>query len=421
MEAYKAGLRCQDVNSGLRTFDPSSPSLTPLKKTRLVGMAADLAALVRDMPVVSDMPALEGVAAGELDIPPTSFDSVLNVLERAELVELTRTSGGEVAGLTSEVPYYRDLYHVLGENWRDRRPSQIEEEIIAVVDRLAAGPLPEELLIDEVGIEKSDADRILELGKTSHLIKVVSGDDGAILYSPFTAFEQPDVLYSLTEQHGSERLLIEFEKLQQRQGLAVTHESFPLLYEAIARGLLLAPSVELPEGGYQPFAVLPYTLDRSLLIGEKPVLDKALAVVACVRCGEDFGGYSKLPSAPAAINKLLREGELAPHSSSRRQYRLMQNKGIIRYGPDPMPWGKWTVPQLIETEDNRKALEIALDLLTLGETMSGRDSAQARRVLASDARYLNPLKTVAANRPRLQQGEEQYSEIVAAVMGYGAT
>lgn len=73
MEFYEAGLRCQDVNSGLRTFDPTSPSLTPLKKTRLVGMAADLAALVRDTPLISDMTALEGVAAAELDIPSTSF------------------------------------------------------------------------------------------------------------------------------------------------------------------------------------------------------------------------------------------------------------------------------------------------------------------------------------------------------------
>ena len=122
MDPYKMGLRCQDVNSGLRTFDAASPSLTPLKKTRLVGMGADLAALVRDTPLISDMAALESVCAAELDIPSTSFDSVLGVLEAADLVILTRNSAGDVTGLTSQVPYYRDLYTILGQAWRTRRP-----------------------------------------------------------------------------------------------------------------------------------------------------------------------------------------------------------------------------------------------------------------------------------------------------------
>lgn len=419
METYDAGLRCQDVNSGLRTFDPTSPSLTPLKKTRLIGMAADLAALVRGTPLVSDMPALESVAAAELDVPSTSFDLVVDVLEGAGLIEVTRDRAGDVTGLTSEVPYYRDLYTSLGQAWQDRHPSQLEEEIVGVVDRLALGPLPAELLVDKVGVETSDLDRILQLGAETHLIKAVSGIEGTILYSPFTAFENPQLLSELAEKHGSDQLLAEFDVLRKRQGLAVDPEKHPLLYDAVARGLLLAPSVELPGGSVQPFATLPYTLDRDLLIGEKPVLDKALAVVACVRCGEEFGGYSDLPSAVLAINKLLREGVLAPHSSSERQYRLMRNKGIVVYGPDPMPWGKWVVPKLIDTPDNRRALEIARDLIALGEPMAGRDAGRARDMLASDARYLNPMKTVSANRPRLVHKEAEYAKIVAAVMGYG--
>ena len=419
MRAYDAGLRCQDVNSGLRTFDASSPSLTPLKKTRIVGMAADLAALVRDIPLISDMSALESVAAGELDIPPTSFDSVLQVLENTELVDITRNSAGEPTGLTSQVPYYRDLYQTLGTSWRERRPSQLEEEVVAVVDRLAAGPVPEEALTNEVGVERSDLGRVLRLGNQAQLIKSVSGIHGTILYSPFTAFENPTILSDLAERHGNDQMLADFEALKQRQGLAITHDSFPLLYDAVARGLVIAPSVRLPSGDQQPFAVLPYTLDRELLVGEKPVLDKALAIIACIRCGEEFGGYSNLPSVTAAINKLLREGELAPHSSSERQYRLMRNKGIIAYGPDSMPGGSWVVPTLIDTEDNRRALVIARDLMTLGESMSGRDASKARASLSSDARYLNPIKTIAATRPRLQQSEPEYPELIYAVMGYG--
>ena len=420
MNPYDIGLRCQDVNSGLKLFDGSSPTLTPLKKTRLIGMAADLAALVRDIPIISDITALESVAAAELDIPATSFDNVLGVLERAKFVDLTRSSHGDVTGLTSEVPYYKNLYEILGKDWKSRHPSQLEEEMVAVIDRLASGPLPADMLVHRVGIEPSDVDRILQLGADTHLIKSVSSIDGKILYSPFTAFENPSLLNDLAAKHGSDQLLSEFEALRRKQGLAVNPQNFPLLYDAVARGLVPAPSVQLPGGTAQPFAALPYTLDRDLLKGEKPLLDKALAIVACVRCGQEFGGYSYLPSGVAAIDKLLRDGSLNPHSSSERQYRLMRNKGIVAYGPDPQPWGRWVVPTLIENDENRRALKIARDLITVGEPMAGRETDGARDLLSIDAQYLSPMKTINVNRPKLPQSEAEYSKIIGIVMGWGA-
>ena len=139
MEPYYLGLRSQDVNSGLRTYDATSSRLAPLKNTRLVGMAADLAALVRDRGIINNTTDLEMVAAEELDIPPTSFDAVLQLLEETGLVELTRV-GSSVRGLTSNVPMYDDLYARLGATWRDRQPTQLEEQMVAVVHRLAMGP-----------------------------------------------------------------------------------------------------------------------------------------------------------------------------------------------------------------------------------------------------------------------------------------
>jgi hypothetical protein len=232
VDQYTEGLRCQDVNAGLRNFDATSPVLIPVKKTRHVGMAADLASLVRDRPLISNMASLESVAAAELDIPSTSFDSVLELLEHAGLVELTRRADGEVSGLTSQVPYYRGLYEVLGRTWRERHPSQLEEEMLAVVDRLAMGPIPAEMLVEKVGIEGSDIDRLMDLGTQSELITSVSGVDGTILYSPYTAFENPALLSRLAEEHGSEQMLSEFQSLRDHQGLAVTADDYPMLFDA---------------------------------------------------------------------------------------------------------------------------------------------------------------------------------------------
>lgn len=182
LDNYTQGLRCQDVNSGLRTFDAASAVLTPVKKTRLIGMAADLAALIRDRELISDISALEAVAAAELDIPSTSFDTVVTVLEEAELVELTRVKG-QVTGLTSSVPYYRDLYDTLGQAWRERRPSQLEEEMIAVIDTLAHSPVAAESLVTVTGID--DVDAVIRLGRDAELIKSVANVDGTILLPGF--------------------------------------------------------------------------------------------------------------------------------------------------------------------------------------------------------------------------------------------
>jgi hypothetical protein len=81
------------------------------------------------------------------------------------------------------------------------------------------------------------------LGTDAHLIKAVPGTDGTILYSPYTALENPSrLLAELADKHGSERLLAQFAAVRERQGLPVRLDKYPLLHAAIGRGLLVAPS-----------------------------------------------------------------------------------------------------------------------------------------------------------------------------------
>lgn len=422
MEQYIEGLRCQDVHAGLRSIDPNSAGVIPLKTTRLVGMAADVAALIRDRQLISDVSALETVAVTELDVAPHAFDQVLDLLEEADFVELTRNSTGEVTGLTENVPMYRDLYEDLGGQWRSRKPRQFEEQMLAVVDRLASGPVPVEVLSQVVNLSSADAGKLVAVGKGSGLLRTVSTIDGDIAYSPFTAFEHPDVLNELLTAHGPDRMLAEFDALKAHQGLAITSKDYPLLVDAVGRGLVPAPTVQLPDKSMRAFATLPYTLDRELLLTRKPVLDKALAVIACVRCAEDFGGFTSVSQAVNLINVLLEVGSIAPHSSSKRQYLLMRNRGIISFGPDDVSWGKWVRPTLIDTPDNREALTIARDMLSVGEPMAaGRGgSEQARDLLSLDARYLQPLQTAARARDQVRVPDQEYGKVFDALMGRGA-
>jgi hypothetical protein len=421
MNPFDEGLRCQDVHAGLRNVDPTSGVLRPLMDTRLVGMAATLASLIRGQDVIADASALQAVAAQQLDVDLYAFNEVVALLEDRGYVSGVVRSKGKISRFNESVPFYSDLYAELGAAWRDRGPSQLEEELVAVVHRLAAAPAAAEELVNELNLDQGDVPTLLDLGKNSHLMKVLRTIDGDLVYSPFYAFEKPKAIDELVATHGSDRLAEEFSMLHSYQGLPVDPARTPLIADAVARGFLLAPSVDRPDGVEQPFATLPYALSHDLLTTRKPVLDKALAVVACLRCGEHFGGYSDLPpdALVEVINKLLdpNRGFLMPHSSHERQYGLMHKAGLVAFHPDLLPGGKWVTPRFIDTPDNRQALQIAKDLLQHGEMIGNRiGDDTARAMLAQGATLSAPIQTVAKYRPKAAANPKQWIKVVNAAM-----
>lgn len=213
MNPFDEGLRCQDVHAGLRNVDPTSGVLRPLMDTRLVGMAATLASLIRGQDVIADASALQAVAAEQLDVDLYAFNEVVGLLEQRGYIAGVVRSKGKIERFTESVPFYADLYSELGLAWRDRGPSQLEEQVVAVVHRLAAAPMPVEELVEELNLDQSDVPALFDLGKSSHLMKVLRTIDGDVVYSPFYAFENPKAVDELVATHGSERLAEEFALL----------------------------------------------------------------------------------------------------------------------------------------------------------------------------------------------------------------
>ncbi|MFL6124272.1 hypothetical protein [Actinophytocola sp.] len=423
MEPFDEGLRCQDIHAGLRNIHPNSGSLTQLAETQLIGMAASLAALIRGQDVINNAQALRAVAAEQLDVNQYAFDTVIQALVDVEFVQGVQLTDGRIARFTENVPYYDDLYAELGKAWRARRPNELEQQMVALVDNLADAPVPVEELAARIGLDTAAVPTLLEVGAQAELVKRIPLLDGDVVYSPFFGFENPEVVGDLVRDYGPAEIADAFAALRGEQGMPVT-EADRVLQDAIARGLLLAPAVELPTRTLQPFAALPYTLDRELLRGRKPVLEKALAVLACLRCGQHFGGYSSLPANALVnvIDKLLdpHQGILQPHSSHERQYRLMHQAGIIAFAPDSRPGGTWVRPMFIDTEDNREALRIARDLITHGEQVAGRvGDEQARAALVLGQPYSAPMQTTYRLRDKAKVSPRQWQAVVDAALGRG--
>jgi hypothetical protein len=187
----------------------------------------------------------------------------------------------------------------------------------------------------------------------------------------------------------------------------------------------MAASVRLPDGSMQAFAAMPYVSDPRLLTARKPVLDKSLAVLACLRCAETHGEYNTLSPAGLinVIDKLLdpNRGFLAPNSAHRRQYELMRNAGLLVFAPDLRPGGNWVTPRFVDTEDNREALLLARDLILHGELVERRvDDAVARTALASGKDYKAPMQTSHRIRQYAQPSPKHFEKIFEKAMGRSA-
>lgn len=426
MDNFDEGLRCQDVHSGLRNLDPSSPLLAPLNETRLVGMAATTAGLIRGRDVVTDADALMQVAAHQLDVPPMSFNEIVRILEDAGFIEGVQRSGRKVDSFTENVPYYDDLYSRLGDVWREGQPTETEQQLLVIVDGLARAPLPLDDLENRFGLDSAAVPSLIDVGTRSGLVRTLRTVDGDLAYSPFFGFENPAGLTELVNNHGSDQLMSEFALVRARQGLEINSSQHPLLTSAVAGGLVMAPTVQLPNGTMQAFAAMPYVSDKTLLSARKPVLEKALAVLACLRCAENHGEYNTL-SADGLVNvidKLLdpNRGFLAPNSAHRRQYELIRNAGLIRFAPDTLPGGKWVTPTFIDTEDNRAALLLARDLIVHGEMVEQRvDDSVARQALDLGKNFRAPMQT--AHRMRRESAElapQHWERVIEKAMSWGA-
>ncbi|MDQ0893497.1 hypothetical protein [Agromyces ramosus] len=423
MDSFDEGLRCQDVNAGLRNIDQSSAILGNLAETQRVGMSAGVAALIRGRDVIEDAQNLQAIAADQLDVNAFAFNSVIETLEEAGLIADVRRSGRKVVSFTENVPYYSDLYGRLGASWRNAGPTELEQQVVMLVDRLARSPVEQNQVVKELGLDSSEFPEILEVSERSNLIKSIDLGGDKVLYSPFLGFEKPQLIADVIRAHGSDELANAFETVRGEQGLPVSIAG-PVIEDAVARGLLMAPSVELPTGKFEAFATLPYTIDQQMLRNEKPVMEKALAVIACLRTGQHFGGFSSLSRSAlvAAIDKLLAVGSLNPHSSSERQYRLLNRVGVIQLAPDVVSWGTWRVPTLIDTEDNRAALILAKELLTYGESVSSRmpNQSEIGQLLDNSDPYGAPMKTVARYRDKQRMNDKKWQKAIDTLMGHAS-
>jgi hypothetical protein len=406
----RIGLRSYDISLGFRNVDERNATITEFSRTHVAGMAVTLAGAIKGHEIIRDVPALKRVAADVLRISPWAFEEVLRELAEVDLIRNVRSRSGETAYFTENVPLlHDDVHHRLGGRWLDSDPTELESQLVLSVEALADAPIPSDELRESFGIDH-EADQMLRaVAIPAELVRYHRLTDGTeIAVSPLHAFEHPDSLVPLFENHPTDKVREAFSRVRSQPGYPVIlGQSDSIVEEMVSLGLVPAPTVVGADSQKRAFLIVPYGLDPDYLTSKKQVLERALAIIACVRCGEVSGGATPIQFPDALLRKLMDPDcnyTLKPHSSTLRQYAPLMGMGVVETVPDSAT--DRLSARLVPTVDNIEAVELARILLRRrGEGDPERaHERDAAKYLFTGREYLTPIQTIASTRdvlPRL--------------------
>jgi hypothetical protein len=387
MNKTVAAARLQDINEGL-VRQSGGLVEAHYRKSKRFGAAARVCNLIRGRDVVTDYNALVA-ACGELGIGADTLDAALRELQEVGYVTL-HPSGGEIQKIEERIPLLSDRFEAIAERWRDSKPSDIEIVTLRILDDLLISPHRSREICQKYGIGHQDFDVIRDVGTTGEFIRTYrSPKDGSeIAFSPLYHDENPEKVIQLIDAFPEEDVIGILRSIRDYQGKPTDSVANPVLVTAIQSGCIPTPTVNSTKGAKR-FMFTPLQGVGKL---EKALLEKARAIVACVRYGEHYAGVTRIFNPLLILYRLRDRKVIGPHSEIGQQYVLLQKLGIgmIRLAPGYQSRFNF---HLLDTDENLRALDMAIQYLTVKEVVKGDPKEGDARQLLMPGVYGSPTKT----------------------------
>ena len=367
--------RLEEINEGLCS-QTGGVLESHFRKSRRLGAAVRVANLIKGQDVITDFNYLLA-ASGELRISADTLEKSLDELEEIGYVTIHK-SAGDIKKVEERIPLLEEQYEAIGEKWRLSSPSEIEVATMDLLDDLMVAPRRERILISKHNLNPDEFGIIADIGKSGTFYKSYTSpvDGSEIGYSPLYHDENPEKIIGLFDKYPDEDVSKKIKKIRNYQGLPVDVITDPILREAIRIGCIPTPSVS-SSAGEKYFAFTPLPGVGKL---EKTLLEKARAIVACVRYGENFAGITRIRDPLAILYTLKRSKEIGSHSEIKDQYLLLHKLGVGRITKDSTYTSRYYF-QIIDTDDNMRALDLAIQYLTVKEVVKYDGAAQKAKQL----------------------------------------
>jgi hypothetical protein len=239
-------------------------------------------------------------------------------------------------------------------------------------------------------------------------------DGSTVSYSPLYHDENPAAFLRLFDKFPHADVSTILRSIREYQGKPVDAISHPILCEAIRTGCIPTPSVD-SSGGKKYFAFTPVQGVGKL---EKCLLEKARALVACVRYGQHYAGMTRIQYPLLILERLKTNRKIGPHSEALHQYALLQKLGVGRITRDRFLSSRYNF-DLIDTDENLLALDIAIQYLTVKEVTKADPKLEDARQLLLPGFYGSATKTRMSLREikTTQLSEESVNHLNHLIIG----
>lgn len=398
--------RCHEIQAAL-----SNREVGEFEAVIELGMALRLALHIRGLPLLN-YETVKLVAYHYLGIPRMAMDRLVKLLADVEFVAL-QTTGQTINAVLPKVPYYEELYDQLGEYAeKEKNFNEAEQLALILVDRLAGSPENVDSLRNALGADSQLFSRGVAIGtQGSYLIKHrARGRD--ILLNP-TYFSQNSAVFAdaaAAQGASSIKTMLDLVRLAQGWPLGLiekqkvigqtplTDDQIKLLVRLAQDGAVKPPSITTTHAGENFFIFTPTPTGAAMSPTKRDIYERAMAVIASLRQGQLLPERFAIRSPQAVLNALrtnLRLGRATTEAT--QQYSQLVHMRVARLAPSG---SGYATLEIVDTPENREALEIADTLLSTASARGLEVDDEARRALQKDLKYVESLVSASKLRER---------------------
>lgn len=420
-ENQEIALRCHDISIGLGTKDVAEFELIPE-----IGLMVRLALHIRGLPRIP-YDVFKLVAFHHLQIPMMSVRSLVISLEQIGFIKIL-SEGEDYKFIIPTVPFYDDLYGIVGQYAKNKRMNEPEQFAITMLSQLTLSPVLKDSLY-QLGADKRMVDRSIQVGIEGNYILSKRCRGKNVVVSPVFFSENADIYADLVAKSGAksvERILhllktcqgiplAVIESQKEIQGSKLTDDEINLLKRLASDGSVKPPAIVTSHSGTNYFMFTPTPGEARLNPTKREIYERAMALISAVRQGQYLPKEFAIKN-PYWILRALRDKKyLKANSEAFEQYKQLS---FLRVGRLVNENGRHRF-ELIDSIENIEALEIAIKLLH-NNGLDGMEIDENTRItLGKDQKYIESLMGSKDMRERSQVAisEESAEQIELLFLG----
>jgi len=425
MDSKIAAARCHEIQLTIR--DKEVPRFEGIPE---IGMAVQLALHIRGLPLL-DYEKVKLVASTMLGIPRLSVDRIVHLLAEIDFVQINQT-GSRITSILPVIPYFEDLYAGIGEYAKtEAKFDEFEQLTLQIVDSLANSPHNADALANTMGAtgsERKAFDSSIEIGEKASFLVSRRARSKTILLNPTYFSENADVFADHVANRGAKSVARTLELVKAAQGWPlsliistgeiggkkIAPDEIVLLQRLAEDGIVKPPTVVTSHAGENQFIFTPTPKSMNISPLRRDLYEKALAIVSSVRQGQLLPNKFKIRSPGAVLYKLKTELQLKPTSDYSEQYQNLVHMRIARLA---VLANGYRQLQIIDTPENREALNIAYDIVKGASDVAQVDN-EAITAMTGTQEYIESIVSSKQLRERstVKLADEQKFEIEQLIL-----